>query len=88
MTTKKAADKAPIKKSATKKIKLLGTPAQRAKAAARIASDPNMPYLLLYCTAEERRQYMWNSMTPEDSLRLLYKAGILTPTGRLSSKYK
>ncbi len=37
---------------------------------------------------EEELAYVYGSMTPEDDVRTLYEAGILTPKGRLSSKYK
>lgn len=47
------------------------------------------PTLIPYFNSiEEELQYVYGSLTPEDSLRLLYKAGILTPKGRLSSKFK
>lgn len=45
-------------------------------------------YVPYFKSTKERLAYLYGSMTPEDSVRLLYKAGILTPTGRLSSKFK
>ena len=47
------------------------------------------PILVPYFrSTEERLAYLYGSMTPEESLEILYEAGILTPKGRLSSKFK
>ena len=47
------------------------------------------PILVPYFrSTEERLAYIYGSMTPEESLEILYEAGILTPKGRLSSKFK
>lgn len=37
---------------------------------------------------KEELAYVYGSMTPEDDVRILYESGILTPSGRLSSKFK
>lgn len=39
-------------------------------------------------STEERLKYLYGSMTPEESLEILYEAGILTPEGHLSPEYK
>lgn len=39
-------------------------------------------------TTEERLKYLYGNMTPEESLEILYEAGILTPEGHLSPEYK
>lgn len=37
---------------------------------------------------KEELAYVYGSMTLEDDVRTLYEAGILTPSGRLSSKFR
>lgn len=39
-------------------------------------------------TTEERLKYLYGNMTPQESLEILYEAGILTPEGHLGPEYK
>lgn len=51
-------------------------------------ADPDVAYLMLHGTREEQIRHIYGSMTPEESLEILYEAGILTPKGKLSAKYR
>lgn len=57
------------------------------KAARRGTGDRPNPFVAFEST-EERLKYLYGNMTPEESLEILYEAGILTPSGRLSPEYK
>ncbi|WP_313455372.1 hypothetical protein [Stenotrophomonas sp.] len=79
MTTKKT----PVKNAARKTTTVKRTQSTTSKSA-----KPEPIFYPYFNTIEEELEYIYGSMTPEDSLRILYKAGILTPSGRLSSKFK
>ncbi len=57
------------------------------KAARKTTVDRPNPFKA-FETTEERLKYLYGNMTPEESLEILYEAGILTPSGRLSPEYK
>ncbi|WP_312318192.1 hypothetical protein [Stenotrophomonas sp.] len=77
-----ATKKSPIKKAARKTSAV-----ERAQSTIRPAkSGPTFhPH---FNSVEEELAYIYGSMTPEDDVSILYKAGILTPSGRLSSRFK
>ncbi|WP_282298045.1 hypothetical protein [Stenotrophomonas sp. PS02289] len=78
-----ATQKTPVKKPARKT-----TVVKRAQSTSRRPANSGPTFHRHFDSIEEELQYIYGSMTLEDSLRILYKAGILTPSGRLSSKYK
>ena len=55
---------------------------------AQHSAPSEQTYAPHFKSVEERLAYIYGSMTPEDDVRTLYQAGILTPSGRLSSKFK
>lgn len=75
--------KSPSKKTATKT-----SPRKRAQPSPSRSIPPVQTYAPHFKSVEERLAYIYGSMTPEDDVRTLYQAGILTPSGRLSSKFK
>ena len=78
-----ATQKTAIKKAGRK------TPVvKRAQPTSRILKKSEPTHTLHFNSIEERLKYIYGNMTPEESLEILYEAGILTPSGRLSSKYK
>ncbi|RRU19756.1 hypothetical protein [Stenotrophomonas sp. 278] len=78
---------------ATQKIPLKNT-AGKTNAVKQVQSTSHRPsksepnFYAHFATFEEELAYVYGSMTPEDDVEILYKAGILTPSGRLSSKFK
>ena len=79
MNTKKT----PAKKSARKTATVKRTQSTTSKSA-----KPEPIFYPHFNTIEEELAYVYGSMTPEDDVKILYTAGILTPSGRLSSKFK
>lgn len=59
-----------------------------APSTSRLPGQPTPTYAPRFSNIEERLAYVYGSMTPEDCARVLHKAGILTPSGRLSSRFK
>ena len=78
-----ATQKTPVKK-ATRKT----TAVKRVHPNSSRSAPPEPTYAPHFKSVEERLAYIYGSMTPEDDVRTLYQAGILTPSGRLSSKFK
>ncbi|WNH53205.1 hypothetical protein [Stenotrophomonas oahuensis] len=75
--------KTPVKKAARKT-----TTVKRAQSATQNLKKPEPTYTLHFNSIEERLKYIYGNMTPEESLEILFEAGILTPSGRLSPEYK
>ena len=78
-----ATNKTPVKKAARKT-----TAVTRARPVIRKRADDRPNPFMAFESTEERLKYLYGSMTPEESLEILYEAGILTPSGRLSPEYK
>lgn len=79
MTTKKPSVKKAARKTSTVK---------RAESTTRTIKKPEPTYTLHFNSIEERLKYIYGNMTPEESLEILFEAGILTPSGHLSPEYK
>lgn len=79
MATKKTHHKKPARKTAAVKA---------TSSTSRLPGKPTPTYAPRFNNIEERLAYVYGSMTPEDCARVLHKAGILTPSGRLSSRFK
>lgn len=79
MTTQKTS----VKKAARKTTIL-----KRAQSTTGASAKPEPTLYPHFNSIEEELAYLYGSMTPEDDARILYTAGILTPSGRLSSKFK
>lgn len=75
--------KTPIKKAARKKPTV-----KRAQSTTQNLKKPEPTYTLHFNSIEERLKYIYGNMTPEESLEILFEAGILTSSGRLSPEYK
>lgn len=77
------APKTPVKKAARKT-----TAIKRAQSTTQNLKKPEPTYTLHFNSIEERLKYIYGNMTPEESLEILFEAGILTSSGRLSPEYK
>ncbi len=64
------------------------TAVRRAQVTTHNLKKPDPTHTLHFNSIEERLQYIYGNMTPEESLEILFEAGILTPSGRLSPEYK
>lgn len=78
-----ATKKTPVKKPARKTTVL-----ERAQSTSIRPGESGPTFHPHFNSVEEELAYIYGSMTPEDDVRILYKAGILTPSGRLSSRFK
>lgn len=72
----------------TKKSAVKRCTHKRAKGSLRRPPRVKPTLVAHFNSIEEELAYVYGSMTSEDAVRTLYKAGILTPSGRLSSRFK